>query len=216
MGLLAVAFRCLLPTLADEYKSFSRWSAAEKVSGRLGSNPFEVLVLDAPTRMLPEKRKELIKNPNSLFGKNYDNFLEFTKIIARGMGRLLMVNPDIFTTDLLADMGETKESDGSPRQIIEETAVTFLRSNLPHDTTTGQYDPSLSTNKYYEKVAMQTKDGILAAFKELVDKSIPERDKQYRDRIALLGGLSALEILFVDPPAKGSNRHFLPLLSGGR
>lgn len=205
LGLLQVAYN-LLPFISDEYESMNRWNAAENVAREFETNPLEVLVLDTPTAMLPEKRKKLIENPEILFGKRYKFFLRFADKVTKNDGEVLKVNPKVFTPELLAHLGISRNSDSSYRQIIEDAAVTFLRNNLPHFVAEHKsYDPSLPINKHYDAVAKQTKDGILAAFVELVDNNFPDKDEQYKERVALLAGLAAIEVLFV--PKKDRRLH---------
>ena len=64
LGLLAVAFQTLFSRSIDNDHSAKRWIAAKKVAHKLGTTPLEILVLDVPTAMMPEKSKELIENPS--------------------------------------------------------------------------------------------------------------------------------------------------------
>ncbi len=215
IGLLSVAFNCLFPRFFDWHNSITKWETAKKVARKLGTNPLEILVLDTPTAMLPEKRKELIENPATLFGEKYEDFLNFTETVTKKKGKALRVNPDIFTPQLLADLSISDDFDNSYRKVVEEKAQSVLRDNLPHLTTEdGQhYDPKNPKNIFYETVATQTKDGILAAFKELVDNSLRGKDEQYKGKVALLAGLAALEVLFTDKNAKfASSSTFLNAL----
>ncbi|MEK7633716.1 MAG: hypothetical protein AAB437_02630 [Patescibacteria group bacterium] len=204
LGLLAVAFKTFFPKEVPKYGNISRWKKAVDVARELNTNPLEILVLDTPTAMLPEKRKELIENPESLFGPNYQNFLEFADTVTKDNGKALRIDPKIFTPELLNGLSISGTTDNSLRQVLEEIAQSDLRNNLPHLMTTdgSRYDPKNALNIYYEEVAEKTKDGILAAFEELADNSLPDKDDEYKKRVALLGGLTALEVLFTDKNAE--------------
>ena len=214
LGLLAVAFQTLFSRSIDNDHSAKRWIAAKKVAHKLGTTPLEILVLDVPTAMMPEKSKELIENPSNLFGTKYETFLKFARAVTKNNEKALRVSPKIFTPELLAEMDISGSTDESNGQIIINAAVTKLRDKLPYLTGKGKkYDQSLDNNIYYEKVARQTVNGIFSAFKELVDNGFPTRnikDKQYKEKVAFLAGLSAIEVLFI--PKK--NHRFKHLLIG--
>lgn len=196
LGLLQVAYNSLYLSYSDGVEN--RWGKAEKVAFWLQTNPLEILILDKPTEMLPEKRKELIKNPSSLFGQNYPKFLEFTNTVTSDEGKALKVDPVIFTPRLLADLDIPKNHFDSYRQIIESKGESVLRNNLPYVSIEGRFDPNLPKNKYYEKVSKKTVNGILDSFRELVDLDLPSYDKEYKERVSLLAGIAALEVLFLD------------------
>ena len=208
LGLLPVAFKSLFPRLSQDInKPIGRWSAAENVAKKLKTNPLEILILDRPMSLLPERRKELIENPESLFGPNYKDFLAYTNKLTRNNGKDIRVNPNVFNTTIVGYLSENSES---YRSIIEGKAQSYIRNNLP-------YSPEKS--KHYDKVAKEIKEGILDAFREYVSNNY-KGDKTYKENVSLLLGLAAIEILYV--PSKPSlipgedNHRLLPLLNSGR
>lgn len=221
LGLLPIAFKHLyLKDPIDKYSEdfidkteINRWNGAQFVAHSLGSSPIEILVLDSATAMFNrQKGKEIIENPEILFGKRYKFFLKFADRFTADNGEALRIDPKIFKPKLLADLGVSKNFENNYREAIEGKAQTELRNKLPHLVDKDEnYDPNLPENKHYEEVARQTIEGILAAFKDLVDNSLPDKDEQYKERVALLAGLAAIEILFV---RKDSHR-FLNVVAKG-
>lgn len=203
LGLLPIAYKFLFHSYFNKEYKLNRWGASEMVAEKLDLHPLEILVLDRPTGMLPEKRKELIENPGSLFGQNYGLFLKYVDELTKDNGRALKVDSNIFSKEILSDLSLSETPEVSYRKVIEEKAKSEIRNKLPYKST--ESGPIVNVeedrrhkeyNEYYDSVARQTKDGILAAFKEYVEHNI-EGPEEYKERIALLAGLTAIEILFV-------------------
>ena len=150
--------------------------------------------------MLPkEKRGAFIEKPESLFGNQYQSFLKFAKSTPKNIERILKLKEDVFTPELNYELEHHLDNFKTYSAIIEDSAKVSLRNRLPYpfNKIKEEYVEDIKQNRFYDGVAKNIKDGILKSFGEIVSNyNLPKHYKKYEEKIALLLGLTALEILF--------------------